>query len=304
MAIRMGSGKAFREMQAKAEAKAGMTASEIYVADRQDIDVQIFMKQFDISVVSDTYLIGRTAIREYVSAKASDLIMMPKLRLINGHISVEYTYRSERLAEYLTVRPKARYDSAVTAFSGLTFDDIQLEQGNAQAVSYLKAFVNTVKTKPNQKGMWLVGDQGIGKTHLMGAFAGELKKLNVAFEYIGASQLLSDLKDMMGGKGAGDTNIAKRKKELKTEAPVLIIDDMGTENASAWNIETWREILSYRYDNGLPTFFSSNLTKEDYKTHLINHGQFKTDATRMINRSIGPMCQEVGMAGRNRRLDT
>lgn len=284
------------------ERKAGMTAQEIYDADLRDYDVREFMAKHDIAEDSDTYKTGRSAIHEYVTRKAGDVVMMPILRFINGHISVDYKYRNERLEEYYTVRPKARYDKSVEHLRGLTLADAELTTDNSKAYGYLKQFLENVDSrKSKNKGMWLVGSMGIGKTYLMGCFAGELRKRNIAFEFIGMNNFINELKAMMSEE---DRNLEKRKEELKDRTPVLIIDDIGLEPPTRWNIQQLQDILHYRYDNDLPTFFSSNLTKGDYCQQLLTADKVeRTVVERLYSKMLEPLSVEIGMSGRNRRKD-
>lgn len=280
--------------------KATMTLDEIYEQDRSDIDVKEFIKKYDIE--PETYYNGRGVIHEFVRAKDSDPVMYPRLRLIEGHIQIEYAYRSQRLQEFYTRRPKSFYDKSVEHLKGITLDDIKIEVTNSQAVGYITDFLTIYKGNPRQKGMWLVGSMGIGKTYLLGALAGELKKENIAFEFIGMDQFLHDLKGMMKAK---DSNLEKRKNELKEATSVLLIDDIGLERPSYWNNEVLKGILQYRYDNKLPTFFTSNLTMADYCKQLLSADDLnRADVERFYNKMLMPLSVEVSMGGRNRRKDT
>ena len=279
--------------------KATMSLDEIYEQDANDIDVKIFLKKYDIE--PEVQYSGRGVIHEFVKAKDSDPVMIPRLRLIEGHIQIEYAYRSQKLQEFYTRRPKASYDKSVEHLKGITLDDISIEVANSQAVGYIKDFLAFYKSNPRQKGMWLVGSMGIGKTYLLGALAGELKKENIAFEFIGMDNFLHDLKSTMKTL---DNRMEKRKNELKAETPILLIDDIGLERPSYWNNEAIKGILQYRYDNQLPTFFSSNLTMADYCKQLLSADDLnRSDVERFYNKMLMPLSTEISMGGRNRRKD-
>ncbi len=106
---------------------------------------------------------------------------------------------------------------------------------------------------------------------------------------------------MMNQDGA---NLEKRKNQLK-KVSCLLIDDMGLENATAWVVSNFSDILSYRLDNNLPCFFTSNLTKYDYGINLANGKDVdRVQAGRFYKRTLEPIATEISMSGQNRRLDT
>lgn len=281
--------------------KKGMPSlDEILESDLQHSEVKDFLQRYDIDLKSDTYKRGRSALHEFVNATYNDPIRIPVLQLYNGNIWVAYKYRSERLRDYYTNKPKAKYDKSVSHLIGLSSKDIELDHGNSKAVSFMRAFINTYKEKPKQKGMYLIGSMGIGKTYLMGCLAGELKKNNIAFEFIGMQNFMNELNSMMNDYGP---NLQKRKKEVQ-EIPVLIIDDLGLERASAWALQTLTDILIPRYENQLPTFVTSNLTKADYCKQLLTGKEVnKSQTDRLYSKALQPLNVEIGMSGRNRRLD-
>lgn len=284
---------------AKAEgvltAKGLGTLEDIYKENLSDPDVQEFMEKYDITTDSETYQRGKSTIHRFVRAK-DDPVTIPKLILVNENIDYTEHYRSERIHEYFTRRPKARYDKSTSHTQNVTFEQVEQSVGNIEALGYLKGFLeNYGKTKT--VGLWLVGSMGIGKTHIMGAFANELKDKNIAFEFLNVNNFLNELKEMMNIQGS---NLEKRKRELIKETPVLIFDDIGVEQPTPWNLRTLQDIISARYDNDLPTFFTSNLTKMDYIGQF--QGQVQPAVVeRYKNKAILPIALEIGVAGKNWR---
>ena len=277
------------------KAKGLGTLEDIYQEDLNDIDVREFMQKYDLTTESEAYIRGRSTIHRFVRAK-NDPITIPKLILVNENIDYVEHYRSERLQEYFTTRPKAKFDKSTSHTAKNTFDMVEMTVNNAEAISYLKGFLQDYgKTKT--VGMWLVGSMGVGKTHIMGAFANELKHNNVAFEFLNVNNFLNELKEMMNIQGS---NLEKRKRELIKETPVLIFDDIGVEQPTPWNLRTLQDIISARYDNNLPTFFTSNLTKMDYIGQY--QGQVQPAVVeRYKNKAILPIAQEISMSGKNWR---
>ena len=290
--------EALQELQKE---KGLPSLDEILTSDLSNTEVKEFLQQYDIDTDSETYERGRSALHEFVNATYNDPVRIPILQLYNGNIWVSYKYRSERLQEFYTSRPRAKYDKSVSHLVGLTGEDIELDHGNSKAVSFIEGFINTYKAKPKQKGMYLIGSMGIGKTYLMGCLAGELKHYNIAFEFIGMQNFMNDLSSLMNNYGP---DLHKRKKDIQ-EIPVLIIDDLGLERASAWTLQTLTDILIPRYEHGLPTFITSNLTKVDYCKQLLTGKDVnRSQVERFYEKALQPLNTEIGMSGRNRRRDS
>jgi len=51
--------------------------------------------------------------------------------------------------------------------------------------------------------------------------------------------------------------------DIYRKAPVLILDDLGSERMSEWAAETLFSVLDYRYRLRLPTMITSNLNPYD-----------------------------------------
>ena len=82
------------------------------------------------------------------------------------------------------------------------------------------------------------------------------------------------------------TNYEERLEEI-IKCDILLLDDIGAENNTAWaRDEILGTILQYRMDNGLSTFFTSNLNLEELETHLetTSNSVDKIKARRIIER--------------------
>ena len=84
----------------------------------------------------------------------------------------------------------------------------------------------------------------------------------------------------------GDSEFEDRYEEIK-RAPLLLLDDIGAEYLTPWGRdEILGTILQYRMDEGLPTFFTSNLDLKQLESHFANtsSGKEEIKARRMIER--------------------
>ena len=63
--------------------------------------------------------------------------------------------------------------------------------------------------------------------------------------------------------GGSEMSFEDRFEEIR-EIPLLILDDFGTQNATAWAQEKIFQIINHRYVNQLPTVITSNILIDDF----------------------------------------
>ena len=99
---------------------------------------------------------------------------------------------------------------------------------------------------------WLVltGEYGCGKTHLAAAIANDLVARGQPALFIVVPELLDHLRATFSP--TSHVRFDKRFEEVRT-APLLVLDDLGTENASPWAREKLFQLFNYRYNVRLPT---------------------------------------------------
>jgi len=104
---------------------------------------------------------------------------------------------------------------------------------------------------------WLVmvGGYGCGKTHLAAAIANRCLERGEPVLFI----VVPDLLDYLRGAFAPDSTIGYDQRfEQVRDANVLILDDLGTQNATPWAEEKLFQILNHRYNAQLPTVITTN----------------------------------------------
>lgn len=102
----------------------------------------------------------------------------------------------------------------------------------------------------------LLGGCGTGKTHLAAAIANYLVQgFEMQVYFAVAPDLLHFLR--LGFGADSDASYDQRFEQIRT-VDVLIIDDLGAEQGTAWAIEQLYQILNYRYNGRLPTVITSN----------------------------------------------
>ncbi|MEG2322585.1 MAG: primosomal protein DnaI [Bacilli bacterium] len=163
-----------------------------------------------------------------------------------------------------------------------------------ETIKWLHNFVNNY---PNcDKGLYLNGSFGCGKTYLIVATFNELAKNNVRSAVIFWPEFLRDL------KASFDTTFEEKIDYIK-KVPLLLIDDLGAEATTSWSRdEILCSILQYRMDEGLKTFITSNLNLINLEQHLAitKDGVEVVKAKRIIER-INQLTESIEMISKNMR---
>ncbi len=113
---------------------------------------------------------------------------------------------------------------------------------------------------------WLLleGGYGCGKTHLAAAIANHAVSRGVPTLFITVPDLLDSLRFAFHDL---ETTFEKRFAEIRT-AHLLILDDFGTQSATAWSQEKIFQIMNYRYINKLPTVVTTHLMLDAFESRV------------------------------------
>ena len=171
-----------------------------------------------------------------------------------GHPSFARPLRCEcsRSTENKARAAEMRRLSQLDGLEMKSFADFQVDTpALSQALDAAKSFAQTL-----QGWLVLVGGVGTGKTHLAAAIANEVLdhgEHTVMFSV--APDLLDHLRATFDpGKGI---DYDDRFQEIRNSF-LLILDDLGTENATPWAREKLYQIINHRYNEGLPTVITTN----------------------------------------------
>ncbi|GAB4269410.1 MAG: hypothetical protein Kow0080_12990 [Candidatus Promineifilaceae bacterium] len=137
-----------------------------------------------------------------------------------------------------------------------TFDLRERELPRAQAENLRRAF-ETAREYANNPRDWLVFNSvsyGCGKTHLAAAIANYVTKQGEPVLFVVVPDLLDHLRATFHPSSAH--RLDRRFDEVKT-APLLVLDDLGTESATAWAREKLYQLFNYRYNARLPTVITT-----------------------------------------------
>ena len=158
------------------------------------------------------------------------------------------------------------------------------DKNRYNTILWLTEFIKKYKEDKHQKGLYLCGNFGSGKTYLTAAMFNELSKDKVKSAIVFWPEFLNNLKSSFNSE---NKNEFKNKYNYVKKVDLLLIDDIGAESVTPWSRdEILCPLLQYRMDEKLPTFFTSNLNLEALENHLAitSRGDEIIKAGRIISR--------------------
>jgi DNA replication protein DnaC len=150
--------------------------------------------------------------------------------------------------------------SNLNAMQQMTFDTFKSQGrvglGDDQVRSLQNAYSQSVQFAQDQRGwLLLMGGYGCGKTHLAASIANHAIGMGVETIFLTVPDLLDWLR---GSFQSVDSSFEERFEEIRN-IDLLILDDLGTENATPWVREKIFQIINHRYINRLSTVITTNI---------------------------------------------
>ena len=143
----------------------------------------------------------------------------------------------------------------------------------------------------NNKGLFLHGSYGTGKTYLVICLAREIYfNYNKGFKFYSVPALLEKTRSSFNHNE--DEDVINPMEDLTSYPPnILFLDDIGKEKPSDWVREQLYILINSRYENLLPTIFTSNCNAKELSNNL---------GEAIISR-IYEMCDIYTLKGEDRR---
>lgn len=174
--------------------------------------------------------------------------------------------------------------------------DIKITKNRTVIIKWIKEYYDNYDPYKTTKGLYLHGNFGTGKSFLIAALLNELhSKFGIRSEIVYVPELLRKLKE--------DLNLVGDKLYYLENVDILLLDDIGAEKVTEWGRdEILGTILQTRMNNGMPTFFTSNLNIVELEKHLsiTKDNEDLVKAKRIIER-IKYLTEDIELLGNNYR---
>jgi DNA replication protein DnaC len=176
------------------------------------------------------------------------------------------------------------------------FEDYQLNMFNSDAfrtcMNYVENF-DKIKNKA-RNGLFIVGDCGVGKSHIAFATANALIENGNRVICTSVIDLLADLRCNFQ---ASTTEISTLNKY--NLCSLLILDDLGKEKPTEWALQTIYSIIDNRYNALKPVIVTTNYTASDLIKRFTVGNDSQT-ANAIVDR-LYEMCQYLPIKGESFR---
>ena len=167
-----------------------------------------------------------------------------------------------------------------------TFENYKITNKNKKAYENAKKYANKLINGETDKGLFITGTYGVGKTYLASCIANEIiqNKNTVVFGTL--IQLLDYIKDTYKDSDMSD----KEYLNLYSSVDLLIIDDLGKEKPTEWVLEKLFLIVNNRYNNYLPIVITTNYNRNQLRERLCvnkNYSMVDSIISRLYEMCVG-----------------
>ena len=185
----------------------------------------------------------------------------------------------------------------------------QWDRSLEQAKLVVQGFVKNYPAVEDQ-GLLLMGNSGVGKTHLAVAALKELVQRGHEGLFFDYNELLKQIQSSYNAESQ-TTEMAVLEPVLRCE--ILLLDDLGSGKPSAWALETVGHILNTRYNEKRVTLITTNFldleASQRMKNVLPSGGAVRTEDSladrigQRIRSRLFEMCRTVEMFARDYRRE-
>ncbi|MCM3637175.1 primosomal protein DnaI [Sporosarcina luteola] len=228
----------------------------------------------------------------------------PKLILTQGFIDIDYIKCPNKLIDDESRNIANMIDSMYMPKDVMDarLPDVDLGHDTSRIIVVEEAwkFLNELSStnKLPERGLYIHGPFGTGKSYVLGALANELANRHIRTVVVYIPEFLREIKQSIQDQTLNE------KIDFVKKADVLMLDDFGAESMSAWaRDEVLGTILQYRMAEKLPTFFTSNLNHDELEHHLTytQRGEKEAVKAQRLMERIKMISKPVQLKGKNRR---
>lgn len=170
-------------------------------------------------------------------------------------INMENTQK--KLEDQKRIEEAFRSSMITPRFKTRTFVNFKVNEFNRKAWESALNF----KISCEGTGLLFFGSYGIGKTHLAAAIVNRLLG-QIRVLYISCPDFLNEIREALYTKGNSSRLMIAKSVDL------LVLDDIGAEKPSEWVRETLFVLINHRYENLLPTIFTTNCNLDELEQRL------------------------------------
>ncbi len=136
-------------------------------------------------------------------------------------------------------------------------------RNNSQEAAFRYAYKLANEFPAVERGLLLLGDVGVGKTHLAVSMLKGLTERGFGCLFYEFGRLLKEIQDSY--------NPVSQTSELKVlspvlEAEILVLDEIGTSKPTDWVRDTMAHIINTRYNDEKLTIFTTNYSDNPKST--------------------------------------
>lgn len=181
----------------------------------------------------------------------------------------------------------------------VSFELIDEDQENLSSATLMNRLFNYTHRLEN-KGLFIYGKTGVGKTYLLACLSNALAKQGKQIAFLNVPEMLGKIKQSFGQGRQTETLI-----ESIYGVEVLFLDDIGAELVTSYNRdEVLYGLLNYRLEHHLLTFFTSNFDRDSLQAQyeVDNYGRKDTvHAARIVSRLLA-LASFIELQGNDRRI--
>lgn len=225
----------------------------------------------------------------------------PVLVMNEGYADVAYVELPEH--REAMARQEARNRIQLIGMPGHLKDisekDLAMDPNRVDIYQFFQNYIQRLDDG-QQKGLYLYGNFGVGKSYLLAYLANRLStKYGKRTTILHFPTFTVDIKDAINDN---DKSVKEQIDRIK-KVDILVLDDIGAEKNSPWiRDDVLQVILQHRMQEDLLTFFTSNLDFKGLERHLATTGnRDETWQAQRIMERIRYLSKELHLKGENRR---